>query len=154
MAGWVGPTIAISLLVIAVCYVTVLAGMAAAARAAARRVDDMAREVSELRRELAPALDAFQRFSASGIEVANEARDEVRQIVDGVHRVRVDVEAGINRTRRRLADFEAMIDVVQEEVEDTALDLASALHTARAGVGIVGQLRRLIRPRSRRRRRR
>ncbi len=84
--------------------------------------------------------------------MAEQARDEVGQIVDVVHRVRVDAEAGINRTRRRLADFEAMIDVVQEEVEDTALDVAAAIHTARSGIGIVGQLRRLVRPRARRRR--
>ncbi len=75
-------------------------------------------------------------------------------MVDVAHRVRVDMEAGINRTRQRLADFEAMVDVVQEEVEETALDVTAALHTARSGIGIVGQLRRLIRPRSRRRRRR
>ncbi len=46
-------------------------------------------------------------------------------------RIRYDVERGFKRTRQRLADFEAVVDVVQEEVEDAALDLTAA-HSHRA----------------------
>ena len=148
-----GPVIAISVLVIAICYLAMAFAIGGAVRSAIKRSEGLEHQLAELRRELAPTLAAFQRLGESSVAVADEARNEVQQIVDGVHRVRVDVEAGINRTRRRLADFEAMIDVVQEEVEDTALDVAAAIHTARSGLGIVGQLRRLVRPRSRRRRR-
>jgi uncharacterized protein YoxC len=153
MAGWVGPMIAISVLVIAFCYIAIGLALGRAMRAAMKRSEAVEHELSALRRELAPTLASFQRLADSSLAIADDARGEVAQIVDGVRRVRIDVEAGINRTRQRLADFEAMIDVVQEEVEDTALDVAAAIHTARSGMGIVGQLRRLVRPRTRRRRR-
>lgn len=144
MPTWVGPTVAISLLVIALCVLGMVLGAIVALREAIERGESLAREVGELRRELAPALQALGRLGKEGAEIADLAKEEVREIVYTARRLRKDVEKGITRTRHRLADFEAVVDVVQDEFEETALDVTSALHTVRTGGGMLGQLRRLI----------
>ena len=70
-------------------------------------------------------------------------------MIGTVRHVRYDVERGMKRTRERLADFEAVVDIVQEEVEEAALDLTAAIRTVRTGTGVIGRLRRLILPRRR-----
>lgn len=144
MPTWVGPTVAISLLVIALCVLGMVLGAIIALREGIERGESLAREVGELRRELAPALQALGRLGKEGAEIADMAKEEVREIVYSARRLRKDVEKGITRTRRRIADFEAVVDVVQDEFEETALDVTSALHTVRTGSGMLGQLRRLI----------
>jgi hypothetical protein len=144
MPTWVGPTVAISLLVIALCVLGMVLGAIIALREGIERGESLAREVGELRRELAPALQALGRLGKEGAEIADLAKEEVREMVYSARRLRKDVEKGITRTRRRLADFEAVVDVVQDEFEETALDVTSALHTVRTGGGMLGQLRRLI----------
>jgi len=144
MPTWVGPTVAISLLVIALCVLGVVIGALIALREGIERGESLAREVGELRRELTPALQALGRLGKEGAEIADMAKEEVREIVYTARRLRKDVEKGIVRTRHRLADFEAVVDVVQGEFEETALDVTSALHTVRTGGGMLGQLRRLI----------
>ncbi|HQW67684.1 MAG TPA: hypothetical protein PLJ23_11640, partial [Gemmatimonadales bacterium] len=135
MPTWVGPTVAISLLVIALCVLGMVLGAIIALREGIERGESLAREVGELRRELAPALQALGRLGKEGAEIADLAKEEVREMVYSARRLRKDVEKGITRTRRRLADFEAVVDVVQDEFEETALDVTSALHTVRTGGG-------------------
>lgn len=149
MATWVGPTIAISLLIIALCVLGVVVGMLIAAREVAQKSSSLADELAELRAELGPALRALNRLGEEGAEVATLAKEEVRAMVETTRRLRYDVERGAKQARRRLADFDALLEVVQEEVEETALDVTTALHTARTGRGMIGQLRRLVVPRRR-----
>ena len=48
--------------------------------------------------------------------------------------------------RSHLADLETLYDLVHDEVEDTALDVAAALRTSRQGHGMLGRVRRLLVP--------
>jgi hypothetical protein len=43
-----------------------------------------------------------------------------------------------------LADLDALYEVVHEEVEDTALDVAARVRSLRNGAGMVGRLRRWL----------
>jgi hypothetical protein len=45
-----------------------------------------------------------------------------------------------------MADLKSLYDVVHEEVEDTALDVAAVLRSARRGNGVLGRIRRLLVP--------
>lgn len=149
MAGWVGPTIAISLVVIALCCLGVVTSVLLALREAAERGQSLAKEIAAFRHDLGPTLDSLNRLGASGAEVAELAKEEVREVIYTTRRLRKDVERGAARAKRRLADFEAVVDLVQDEVEETALDVTTAMRTFRSGRGMVGQLRRLILPRRR-----
>jgi len=149
MSGWVGTTMAISLAVIALCFLGIAAAVVLSLNAAAARVDNLARELAELRQELSPTLQVLRRLGTSSAEVVEEAQVEVREIIYSTRRLRRDVEKSIERARERVADFEAVVDVVQEEVEETALDFGAALRTVRTGTGMIGRLRRLVLPRRR-----
>jgi uncharacterized protein involved in exopolysaccharide biosynthesis len=145
MAGWEGVIMALSLLVIAICVSGFTAMTFIALKEAKDRGESLSREVAQLRADLAPTLESIKRLGEKGLDVANLAQEEAKEIIATTRRVRYDVERGVKRAKRRLADFEAVIDVVQEEVEATALDVTAAMHTARTGAGVIGQLRRLVR---------
>lgn len=152
MPTWVGPTVALSLLVIALCFLGIALAALFALREGLERGQSLAKEMGELRRELSPLLQAFGRLGKEGADVLDLAKEEVREIVYTTRRFRKDVEKGMQRTQHRLADFEAVVEIVQEEVEETALDLTTALRTVRTGTGMIGQLRRLVLPTRRGRR--
>ncbi|HEY4100886.1 MAG TPA: hypothetical protein VGM20_08420 [Gemmatimonadales bacterium] len=149
MAGWVGPVIALSLVVIATAIALVAVMIFAALREAQQRTASLAREVAQLRLELAPTLEAVKQFGESGTEVARMARDEAQEIIETTRRVRYDIERGVKRAKRRLADLDAVVEVAQEEVDAAVVDVATVLRNARTGAGVINQFRRLIRPRRR-----
>ena len=149
MPGWIGPTVAVALVVIALSYVAIGFLLVFAAREAAERSKAFARDLAELRADLAPTLNAVRRLGEKGFEVVEMAESEAREIVATTQRLRHDVQRGVDRAKRRLADFEATVEVVQEEIDATVVQLGTALETARTGAGMIGQLRRLIRPRRR-----
>lgn len=152
MAGWIGPTIAISLLLIAICIVGMTVAAALAFREAQQAGKGLTNELAELRHELAPMLNALNRFGDVGADVVEMARQEVREVVATSQGLRTDVRRARRRIGNRLADLDAFVEVMQEEVEDTALEAASTLRTLRTGGGVVAHVgRRLVaRRRSRR----
>lgn len=149
MAGWIGPTVALSLLVIAICVVAMAAAAVLVLREAASASKGVTRELEELRHELAPMLTALNRFGDTGSEVVEMARNEVEELVDTSRQLRGELRRGMVRAQERLADFDALVEVMQEEVEDTAIDAATALRTLRGTDGVVRQVGRLLRPRRR-----
>jgi len=58
--------------------------------------------------------------------------------------IRHDVERGVRQVKSRLADLDALYEVVHEEVEDTALDVAAKVRSVRQGASVVGRLRRWL----------
>jgi hypothetical protein len=150
MAGWIGPTIALSLAVVALTIVGMAVAALAMIRAATARAESLEREVGELRHELTPALRALTSLTEHGTQVVDAAATEAREYLEMSRRLRGDLDRVVRRSKRRIADFEAVADVVQDEVEDTALELTTALRTVRTGAGMMGRLRRLVRPRRRR----
>lgn len=149
MPAWIGPTVALSLVVIAIVVVAISVIVVLALRAAHAGGESVAREVGQLRSELAPMLAAVARLGTQGADVVEMAQDEAQQIVETTRRIRHDIERGVTRAKGRLADFEATIEVVQDEIDAAVIDVGAALETARSSVGMIGQLRRLIRPRRR-----
>ena len=57
---------------------------------------------------------------------------------------RNDLEIGVRKVKRKLSDLDALYEVVHEEVEDTALDVAAGLRSVRNGAGMVGRIRRWL----------
>ncbi|MGH7524942.1 MAG: hypothetical protein ACREK8_11585 [Gemmatimonadales bacterium] len=149
MPAWIAPVVALSLLVIAIAAGLLTAMLFITLREAKEHGESLAREVARLRADLAPTLDAVRRLSEKGVDVADLAQEEARQIIETTRRIRYDVERGVKRAKRHLADFEAVVEVAREEIETTVVDVSTALQTARSGVGMIGQLRRLVRPRRR-----
>lgn len=152
MQSWVGPTVAIAQAIMALCVVGVAVAVLLALKEAREKTQGLAHELAEIRKDLSPALKALNHLGESGAEVAELARDEVRELVDSSRSLRRSVSRGVRRVEQRLGDFDALAEVVYDEVEDTALSAMTTLRTVREGSGMIGQLRRALVPGRRRRR--
>jgi len=144
--AWVGPTIAIAVSVIAIGFLAIAIG----ALAAFRKIAQAAEALQHLRDDLGPAMKSLHGLTEKGKEVTDAVRTEVLAVVDASRQVRGQVESGVARVRDRLADLEGLYDVVEEELEDTALSVASALRRFRDGAGVITRLRRTTTKRRRR----
>ena len=137
VAGWVGPTMAISLVIIAGAFLVIAAASALAARQAAREMQQLSRVIESLRTDLAPALMAVQAVSGEGQRLAGMVGTEAEELVRASRQLREGL-------KDRLANLEAIYDVLEEEIEDTAVDVAVTLRTFRSGAGWFGRIRRLL----------
>lgn len=149
MAAWVGITIALSLVIIAMCLVGVAFTALMSLKEIRQISEALTLELEGLRRELNESLGMLKRLGEQGQDVLDLAKDEIHQVVRLSSGIRDDVGQARRRVRRRLADFDAVVEVVQEEVEETAIELGATLRSAREGGSMIGQLSRLVRPRSR-----
>ena len=137
MPAWVGPTVAISLVVIALAFAAIGVAVALLARTAIR-------EVRELREEVAPAISAVRRITDAGADLSGDIKREVQEYLATSRAVRQDLERGVYQVKSRLADLDALYEVVHEEVEDTALDVAARVRAVRNGAGMVSRIRRWL----------
>ena len=137
VAGWVGPTMAITLVIIAGAFLVIAAASALAARQAAREMQQLSRVIESLRTDLAPALTAVQAVSGEGQRLAGMVGNEAEELVRASRQLREGL-------RERLANLEAIYEVLEEEIEDTAVDVAVTLRTFRSGAGWFGRIRRLL----------
>jgi uncharacterized protein YoxC len=141
---WVGPTVAISLVVIAGAFVTIAAAAALAAREAAQQARALARSLERLQTDLAPVLDAVKAISRHGEELATMVQGEATAIVETSRRLRGRVEEGADRIQERWERLQSLYDIVEEEIEETALDVAASLRTVRRGAGWLARIRRFL----------
>ena len=137
MPGWIGPTVALSLVVIALAFAAIGVAVALLARSAIR-------EVRELREEIAPAISAVRRITDAGADLSGDIKQEMQEYLATSRAVRRDLERGVYQVKSRLADLDALYEVVHEEVEDTALDVAARVRAVRNGAGMVSRIRRWL----------
>lgn len=143
---WVGPTAAISLAVIAV---SILAAAALVGYAALRIMGET-RKVSAMiqghQEDVAQTLAGARRLTEQGQDMLAVLRQEVGAFTQTSRRIRRKLVRGVDNIEAKLTDLETLYELVHEEVEDTALDVAAALRTSRRGDGMLGRVRRLIVP--------
>ena len=144
--AWVGPTMAISLAVIALSVLgtAIVLGTSVLRLTAQRK--KIAALVDSLQDNAQQTLTAARRLTEQAQDLMVLVRHEAGAFAETGRRVRRKVVRGIDRVEERLADLETLYDVVHDEVEDTALDVAAALRSARQGNGMIGRVRRLLVP--------
>jgi hypothetical protein len=143
-AGWVGPTMALSLVVIAVAFLIIAMGVILVRREAKEASATLVQEIHELRGEVEPVIRSVGRLAEKGAALPEQVNGEIREILETSRRTRFTFERGVKRARRRLQDLDALIEVVQEEVEETALDASAAMRRVRTAGGAIGMVRRLL----------
>lgn len=141
--GWVGPMVAISLAIIALSFVAIAAASLAASRRAAVELRQLQRVLEGLRQDLGPAVAAVSAISTDGRRLVTVLSDEAEQLARASRRLR-------EALRDRLANLDAVYEVLEGEIEETALDVATTLRTFRTGHGWYARLRRLLGGRRRR----
>ena len=126
---WIAPTIALSLVVIAVSFL-VMGGVALFIGLA-------------LRRQSA----ALRAFTSDARAVTMRLKGELEGFADLSADARFRLQGAIESVDGRLRDLDALVEVIQGEAEDTALDVASFVRTVRQTGGIIGAARRKLKRR-------
>ncbi|MDF3052913.1 MAG: hypothetical protein K0S19_1018 [Geminicoccaceae bacterium] len=143
---WVGPTMAISLAILALSFL----GMAIAVAVAVFRLTDQVKKIGSLvdglQDDIARTLKGVRNLSEQAQDVMILVRQETGAFAQTARRLRRKVVRGADQIEAKLADLETLYDVVHGEVENTALDLAAALRSLRRGNGMLGRVRRILVP--------
>jgi uncharacterized protein YoxC len=147
--GWVGPVVAVSLLVVALAFLGIAVGILIVASRLIEPVHQLSRVIQSLQEDLAGALKGIRQVTEQSQDLLSVVRNEAGAFAHTSRRLRRQVVRGAERIQTRLTDLETLYDVVHEEVEETALDVAAALRTVRTGSGVLGRIRRLLVPRRR-----
>ncbi len=137
MPTWVGPLAAISLAVIATSLL-VMGGVVLAIGLGLRRA----------RREIGTHLAGFTRDARAATA---RLRSEVEGFADLSSETRRKLQGAVHKVEERLTDLDALVAVLQEEAEETALDVAALVRTARRPAALFGAARSAFRLRRRRR---
>jgi uncharacterized protein YoxC len=143
---WVGPTMAISLAVLALSFL----GMAVAVGLAALRLAGQVRKVSTLvdglQDDVARTLKTVRGLTEQGQDLMVLVRHEVGAFAQTARRLRRKTVRAADRVEAKLEELETLYDVVHDEVEGAALDAAAALRSVRRGNGMIGRVRRFLIP--------
>ena len=141
---WVGPTVAISLAFIALCFVVIAVAVTLAVLRIAGEAKKVAAVVNRLQDDAAQALKAARRLTEQAQDLLVVVRNEAGAFAQTSRRLRRKVVRGADRLEEKLEDLETLYDLVHGEVEDAALDVAATLRSVRRGNGVLGRVRRLI----------
>ena len=143
---WVGPTVAISLAVLALSFL----GMAIAVAVAASRVAAQAKKVGALvdglQDDIASTLKRVRNLTEQAQDVMVLVRHETGAFAQTARRLRRKTVRAADRIEAKLQDLETLYDVVHDEIEETALDVAAGLRALRRGNGMLGRVRRMLVP--------
>lgn len=143
---WVGPTMAISLAVVALSFVVIAIGMLVFAAKLAGPMRRASAVIEEVQDDLSGTLDGLRRLTEQAQDLLAVVRQEAGAFAHTSKRLRRQLVRGADRLQMKLEDLETLYDVVHHEVEDTALDVAAALRSIRRGNGMLGRVRRLLVP--------
>ena len=137
LPGWIGPTVAISLVIIAGSFALIAFTAAAVAREVLERLDKVGKAVNSLRSDLAPALDSVREAGAEARRIATAVGDEAEELVETTRRLR-------HKVQDRMVNLEALYDVLEGEIEETTLDVATTLRAFPTRAGWYRWVRRLL----------
>ena len=143
---WVGPAVAISLAILALSFL----GMAIAVAIAAFKVVEQAKKVGALvdglQDDISRTLKGVSSLTEQAQEVMVLVRHEAGAFAQTGRRLRRKTVRAVDRIEAKLQDLETLYDVIHDEVEGSALDLAAALRSLRRGNGVLGRVRRILVP--------
>ena len=143
---WIGPTMAISLAVIALSFLGIALAVAIAALKLSAQVKKIGTLINGLQDDVTRTLKAVQRLTEQGQDLMVVVRQETGAFAQTSRRLRRKLVRAADRIEVKLEELETLYEVVHDEVEGTALDVAAALRSVRRGNGMLGRVRRLLVP--------
>jgi hypothetical protein len=99
----------------------------------------MARALKELNADLSDVLKGARRLAENGQQLAALAREEGEAYLASSRRIRKKLDRGVDRLSERLDNFDALVEVVHDEVEETAMRFATTLRAARLTTAVLGR---------------
>lgn len=135
---------AISVTIIAVVTLGVGAIALTLMRDVRRSLESLQRVLDLLDRDGRPALLAARSMAEDTGKTVAVVRAEVEQIVGASRELRTRVGEAAGALEERVRDLEVVLDVVQDEIEDTLLDVASVLRSTRRCASVARALKRVL----------
>lgn len=133
---WVGVVSAISLAIIAVAALVTAVGITAAALGV---------------REAVKALKGFAGPAIADVrQLIGSIRTEADALVGTSRDVRQRIVRAVDAAEDRLTSLDALAEVVQHEIEETALDAAATMRNVRRGLSVWRWSRKLLKGKKRR----
>lgn len=143
---WVGPTMAISLAVLALSFLGLAIAVGLAALKLAGQVRKVSTLVDGLQDDVVRTLKTVRGLTEQGQDLMVLVRHEVGAFAQTARRLRRKTVRAADRVETKLEELETLYDVVHDEVEGAALDAAAALRSVRRGNGMLGRVRRFLIP--------
>ena len=97
-----------------------------------------------LERDSRPLLENARSVVSEASQIASKLRLEIDGVIETSQDIRGRVKNAVDATEDRLLDLEALLDVLQEEMEDTVLDVAAAVRTTRRGSAVFRTMKRVF----------
>lgn len=94
---------------------------------------EAAREAAELKERVLPLMERLDRTTALVERWAQDFSGDVGEVRRAVRHASASTERMVGLVEERVADAAALLEVVQEEAEETFLSTASLLHGIRGG---------------------
>ena len=133
--GWVPPTVAISLVIIALSFLVIGAVVLFIGLAIKKETSKAKKQLAVVAADAKNVLQRLKSEAEGFADLSADARGRLRGAIDTVD--------------GRLKDLDALVEVLQEEVEETAMDVAAMMRTVRRTGGILGAARRAVMRRKR-----
>jgi hypothetical protein len=130
---WVDTLSGVAQIVIALALLMLGAGAIVAALAARRAYRKALRQIEKLRVDLDPLLRGANTVGENVARISATAREEAERVQRGLAAAQRRAEAAADAAERRVGEFNALLDVVQEEAEDLFIGTAATLRGARVG---------------------
>ena len=133
LPGWVTWVTSIATVVIAVALVVTSLALVALALAARKMVGRVNSLVGRLQEGALPVLRHGQDVAENVNYITTSVRDDVQRFKGTLHTAQVKLERAARTTEERIGDFNALLEVVQEEAEQIFLSTASTVRGVKAG---------------------
>lgn len=140
--GWTDVVTAISTSILAILSMGVMVALILGLREVRRMLGSVERVVKSLDRDARPALESARGILDDASSVMTTIREEVDGFAEVSHDVRDRVGDLAESVEERLEDLETVVDLLHEEFEETALDVAAALRSTRRGASVVRAVKR------------
>lgn len=152
--GWAPTVTAIATVVAALIAVGLAVVALPLIRQASRTGAAVERFLNFLEKDSKPLIEDARSVVSEANRAVIKLRSEIDGVVETSQDIRTRVGNAADAAESRLLDLEALLDVVQEEVEETVLDVAAALRTTRRGSTILRTMKRVFLGSGKKRRRR
>jgi uncharacterized protein YoxC len=134
------------LAILALSFLGMGIAVAIAAFRVAKQVKKVGALVDGLQDDIAHTLKGVRNLTEQAQDVMVLVRHETGAFAQTARRLRRKIVRGVDRIETKLQDLETLYDVIHDEIENTALDVAAALRTVRRGNGMLGRVRRILVP--------
>jgi uncharacterized phage infection (PIP) family protein YhgE len=131
--GFLSTVEAVSSIILTLTVLAVLATLVVALLQLKNLTRSLASLTQRMEREAAPVLERARSVAENVDFITMAVRNDVQKLNESVNRLNERLQEASIRMEERVQDFSALVEVLQSEAEDLALDTAAAVRGVRAG---------------------